>query len=102
MVLLCEGAALVDAGTLPPDHGIDANNPEPTPQLLCAVQGYLTASTGSLMVIPVEDLLGLEEQVNLPGTVDEHPNWRQKLPCSLTALFEQPLAQAMTERLRMG
>lgn len=95
-------AALVDAGTLSPDHGIDANNPEPTPQLLCAVQGYLTASTGSLMVIPVEDLLGLEEQVNLPGTVDEHPNWRQKLPCSLTALFEQPLAQAMTERLRMG
>ncbi len=27
----------------------------------------------------MEDALGLEEQPNLPGTVDEHPNWRRRL-----------------------
>ncbi len=95
-------AALVDAGNLPHDHGINPDNPTASPQLLCAVQGYLTASPGSLMVIPIEDLLGLQEQVNLPGTVDQHPNWRQRLPCTLETLFDHNLARAMTERLRMG
>ena len=23
-------------------------------------------------------MLGLEEQANLPGTLDEHPNWRRR------------------------
>jgi 4-alpha-glucanotransferase len=35
------------------------------------------------MILPVEDLLGLEEQPNLPNTVDEHPNWRRRLPAAL-------------------
>ncbi|MEM9604142.1 MAG: 4-alpha-glucanotransferase [Pseudomonadota bacterium] len=94
--------ALIDAGTLPHDHSIDPDDPVATPQLLCAVQGYLTASTGSLMVIPLEDLLGMTEQVNLPGTIDQHPNWRQRLPCAIDALFDTPLASAMGKRLRMG
>ena len=33
-----------------------------------------------LAILAVEDVLGLEEQANLPGTVDEHPNWRRRLP----------------------
>ncbi|MEM6985318.1 MAG: 4-alpha-glucanotransferase [Pseudomonadota bacterium] len=94
--------ALVDAGNLPHDHGINPADPAPTPQLLCAVQGYLTASRGSLMIIPLEDLLGLEEQVNLPGTIDEHPNWRQRVPSQVDAIFDHTLARAMTARLRMG
>lgn len=36
--------------------------------------------------MPVEDLFGLIEQPNLPGTVDEHPNWRRRLPDTLEAL----------------
>jgi 4-alpha-glucanotransferase len=28
----------------------------------------------------VEDVLALTEQPNLPGTIDEHPNWRRRLP----------------------
>jgi 4-alpha-glucanotransferase len=34
----------------------------------------------------MEDILGVREQVNLPGTVDEHPNWRQPLPVTLEEL----------------
>jgi 4-alpha-glucanotransferase len=37
-----------------------------------------------LAIIPVEDALGLEEQPNLPGTIDEHPNWRRRLPPTAT------------------
>lgn len=37
-----------------------------------------------LAIVPLEDLLGLDEQPNLPGTIDEHPNWRRRLPDTLT------------------
>ena len=40
--------------------------------------------------LDVEDLLGLEEQPNLPGTIDEHPNWRRRLIPAADSLLDQP------------
>jgi 4-alpha-glucanotransferase len=41
----------------------------------------LVAKTASrLCIVPVEDIAGQIEQPNLPGTIDEHPNWRRRLP----------------------
>ncbi|GEN62061.1 hypothetical protein AOE01nite_02850 [Acetobacter oeni] len=31
-------------------------------------------------IIPVEDLLGLSEQPNIPGTIAVHPNWCRRYP----------------------
>jgi (1->4)-alpha-D-glucan 1-alpha-D-glucosylmutase len=64
--------ALVDAGTLP--HG------PATPALCEAVQAYLARTPASVMVAQMEDVLGVVPQSNLPGTTDQHPNWRRKLP----------------------
>ena len=41
---------------------------------------FVARSAATLVLIPMEDLLGRTEQPNLPGTVDEHPNWRLRLP----------------------
>jgi len=41
---------------------------------------HVASSAAPLALLPVEDALGLAEQVNLPGTVDQHPNWRRRLP----------------------
>jgi (1->4)-alpha-D-glucan 1-alpha-D-glucosylmutase len=54
-----------------------------TPELARNVAMYLARSPAQIMVIQLEDVLGVAEQVNLPGTVDEHPNWRRKLPLVL-------------------
>lgn len=43
-----------------------------------------------LAIYPLEDLLGLEEQPNLPGTTDEHPNWRRRMPADTDALLARP------------
>lgn len=43
-----------------------------------------------LAIVPVEDLLGLDEQPNLPGTIDEHPNWRRRLPDTLDRSLTTP------------
>jgi len=44
-----------------------------------AVARFLAATPAALVVLPLEDVILSPEQVNLPGTVDEHPNWRRRL-----------------------
>ena len=41
---------------------------------------HTAGTAGALSLIPLEDVLGQVEQPNLPGTIDEHPNWRRRLP----------------------
>ncbi|MFI8716735.1 4-alpha-glucanotransferase [Stenotrophomonas sp. NPDC077464] len=45
-----------------------------------AALAFVASGPSALALLPVEDALGLAEQVNLPGTVGSHPNWRQRLP----------------------
>jgi 4-alpha-glucanotransferase len=41
---------------------------------------FLGHTPAPLVLLPIEDALGVEEQANLPGTIDSHPNWRRRLP----------------------
>jgi 4-alpha-glucanotransferase len=54
--------------------------------------------------VTMEDVLALTEQVNVPGTVDEHPNWRRRLPVDLDECRDRlaPLAAIMTEAGRQA
>ena len=36
-------------------------------------------SRAPLAIVPLEDAVGTHAQVNLPGTMNEHPNWRRRL-----------------------
>ena len=42
--------------------------------------GFLARTKSRLLAISLEDLLGVIDQPNIPGTVNEHPNWRRRLP----------------------
>lgn len=68
-----------------PRHGDDPYSDE----LARAVHEFLAASSAELVAIQIEDLLGMIEPVNVPGTSDEYPNWRRKLPLPLEAIFER-------------
>jgi 4-alpha-glucanotransferase len=46
---------------------------------VAAIACFLAATPSRLVVISLEDILGEIEQVNIPGTTDQHPNWRRKL-----------------------
>jgi 4-alpha-glucanotransferase len=50
------------------------------------VAAFLGATPTRLVSIAIEDVLGLEDQVNVPGTVTEHPNWRRRWPVMLEEL----------------
>jgi 4-alpha-glucanotransferase len=62
-----------------------------------AALAYVAQSPSPLMLAPLEDLLGLAEQPNLPGTIDEHPNWRRRLVPAAKDLFEAPRVRARAE-----
>jgi 4-alpha-glucanotransferase len=51
-----------------------------------SIAKFLAATPSRLLVVTIEDALGLTEQVNLPGTINGHPNWRRRLPFSLEDL----------------
>ncbi|MDG1750867.1 MAG: 4-alpha-glucanotransferase [Thalassotalea sp.] len=68
-------------------------------ELSIAVQKYLATSPSHIQLIPLEDALEIPEQVNIPGTIEQHPNWLQKLPVQLEHLWQvnsvNKIAQAM-------
>lgn len=77
-------ASLAHEGLLP--DGISTNpdeTPELTPALFRAILAYIARTPARIALVQAEDMLGQEEQSNMPGTVDEHPNWRRKLPIEL-------------------
>lgn len=59
-----------------------------------AAIAYVAQSASDLALIPLEDLLGLDESPNLPGTVDEHPNWRRRMAASADDLLTAPEVKA--------
>jgi 4-alpha-glucanotransferase len=49
---------------------------------------HIGLTPAPLVILPVEDALGLEEQANLPGTIDSHPNWRRRWPDQASTLLD--------------
>ena len=80
-------------------HGIDRHD-------LNAVVGFLARTKSRLLAISLEDLLGVIDQPNIPGTVNEHPNWRQRLPLAIdeiaSAIDVPALKTAIAERTRVA
>jgi (1->4)-alpha-D-glucan 1-alpha-D-glucosylmutase len=80
-------AALAGAGRLPADADVERLSRGPlTPMLVDAIHGWLASTPSRLMMVQPEDWIGTVEQCNVPGTVDEHPNWRRKLALSIDEL----------------
>jgi 4-alpha-glucanotransferase len=71
-----------------------------------SIAAFLARTKSRLLAISLEDLLGVVDQPNIPGTVDEHPNWRQRLPVALddiaSAIDVAALKAATHERARVA
>ncbi|POA21923.1 4-alpha-glucanotransferase [Pseudomonas sp. FW300-N1A1] len=61
-----------------------------TDQVLDASARFLGHTRAPLVLLPLEDALGLDEQANLPGTLDSHPNWCRRLPVDSEKLLDDP------------
>ncbi|MFT3965250.1 MAG: 4-alpha-glucanotransferase [Sphingobium sp.] len=74
-------------------QGAQPANDDPLPVVDAALR-HVGRAASRLAIVPLEDLLAQEEQPNLPGTVDGHPNWRRRLPAPLETLIAAPEAEA--------
>jgi 4-alpha-glucanotransferase len=84
--------ALSEHGLLPPD---------PSEQdLVVALHRLLATAASRLLLTSPQDALGDPRQPNLPGTVDEYPNWRIPLPISVDELLADARVRAATAALR--
>ncbi|MCO8313793.1 4-alpha-glucanotransferase [Pseudomonas mandelii] len=70
-----------------------------TDQVLDAAIRFLGHTRAPLVLLPMEDALGIEQQANLPGTTDTHPNWSRRLPGVSEALLDDPDAARRLELL---
>jgi 4-alpha-glucanotransferase len=85
------------------EEGVASGHPPPGGDVGRVVDGalaFVARSPSPLMIVPVEDLLARTEQPNLPGTVDEHPNWRRRLPVPAEEIMDDPAVAARVSQLR--
>lgn len=52
-----------------------------------AVHAFLGLSNANVALIQIEDLIGMVDPVNVPGTDREHPNWQRKVTVDTRDIF---------------
>jgi 4-alpha-glucanotransferase len=67
-------------------------------KVIAAAIAYLGRTNCDLALLPLEDVLGRKEQPNLPGTTDQHPNWRRRILVPAGEICDQ---KPVARRLRL-
>ncbi|WP_250452895.1 4-alpha-glucanotransferase [Caballeronia sp. ATUFL_M2_KS44] len=84
--------AFQEAGVAAPDVEAPPVDNAPVDEALA----FVGMTPAPMVTYPLEDLLALAEQPNLPGSIDEHPNWRRRMTLPVDELF---LDDAFCDRL---
>jgi 4-alpha-glucanotransferase len=97
-------AALIEAGLI---SEVPEDTAELSQEIAVAISRFLARTPCRLVALQLEDLAGMRDRANLPGTIDEHPNWRRRLAAPLEALIASEGFQVITravaaERSRTG
>lgn len=74
-------------------------DPDDAAPVVEAALRHIGRAGSCLAIAPLEDILALEEQPNLPGTVHEHPNWRRRLDAPLGDLLADPATASRVDAL---
>ncbi|ALV90722.1 MULTISPECIES: 4-alpha-glucanotransferase [Pantoea] len=94
--------ALQQAGALSAQGTELANEQSLTPALNLAMHRFLAQTGSALLGLQPEDWLGMTSPVNVPGTVNEYPNWRRKLSITLEEMFDDKAVQQVMKAVTVG
>ncbi|MEJ1267225.1 4-alpha-glucanotransferase [Pantoea ananatis] len=98
--------ALHKAGAVPSRSAKRADALAMTAELNQSVHRFLADTNSALLGLQPEDWLGMTTPVNVPGTVDQYPNWRRKLAQPLERIFADDnvnkLLETVTKRRKAG
>lgn len=76
-------ATLIQSGDLDPE------DPD-TSAVMIAAHRFLARSPAAIVMVQIDDALGELTPVNVPGTSDQYPNWRRKLPMDIDTIEANP------------
>nr|WP_315846135.1 4-alpha-glucanotransferase [uncultured Achromobacter sp.] len=77
-----------------------ARQPTPREPPGAELLGFVASTPCPLMLVALEDLTGQLDQPNLPGTIADHPNWRQRVPLSVADCLNAPASVARLQPVR--
>jgi 4-alpha-glucanotransferase len=83
---------LVELSGVPGDGAVE--------DVIAATHARLARAPSALVAATLEDALAVTQRPNLPGTVDERPNWSLGLPVPLEEALADPLVEGVTDALR--
>ena len=69
-------------------------------EIVVAMHALLGHTPCRLLLVSPYDVVGEPRQPNLPGTVDQYPNWRMPLPVALEQLQRDPRVERVVAALR--
>jgi 4-alpha-glucanotransferase len=64
-------------------------------ELCRAVHVYLARSRSALVTVQLEDMIGMLEPVNVPGTSHEYSNWTRRMTASAREIFTRADVRAL-------
>jgi 4-alpha-glucanotransferase len=90
-----EGLAdlLAAEGLLAPGHAHDLD------ELRVALHAFLARTPSMLVAATLEDAVATSERPNVPGTIDQHPNWSILLPVPIDELATDPRVRRLASVL---
>ena len=87
---------LMSVGAEVPRHAADCPMSE---ALAVGMQIHMCRGNCALYSSQIEDWIGVEKPVNVPGTFREYPNWRRKLTANLDEIFSDPKVLELTAKM---
>ena len=85
---------LAGVAEVPPDA--------PVEDVIVGVHRRLARAPSAVVGATLEDMLGVTQRPNMPGTVAERPNWSLALPLRLDEVLGDPLVNAVAASMREG
>ncbi|HEV3497184.1 MAG TPA: 4-alpha-glucanotransferase, partial [Actinomycetes bacterium] len=84
------------------DGGLLAPGERSVPAIVAALYGFLARTPSMLVTATLEDAVEAEDRPNVPGTIDQRPNWSLPLPVPLDDLAADPRVRRLAGILEDG
>src|SRR5215211_6093080 len=84
------------------DEGLLAPGERSVPAIVAALYGFLTRTPSMLVAATLEDAVEAHDRPNVPGTIDQRPNWSLPLPVALDDLAADPRVRRLAGILDQG
>jgi 4-alpha-glucanotransferase len=81
-------------------EGLLRADDEDEDEIVVAMHALLGRTPCRLLLVSPYDVVGEPRQPNLPGTIDQYPNWRMPLPVTLEQLQRDPRVERVVAALR--